>query len=468
MIKAALMFCVSLSGWFFVINANSFAVYPDFKTAFSQFLFLALVPTLFAYLFNRQLFCKAPTIFKAALVNILLFLLYTGLTVGGSYSLPEIRPLLFSGSGGRGMVCFYSVWQFINWISGLNTSYKAGAGIEIGQAGIIFLGLLAVPSVFILTWMGFSPAPLLLLIGGWFFTLAFSLATIGGGNREKPDFRYDIIIFHLIISCLVAAFFFIMVFSAEAYQLLLGAQKAMLVLLDYLHRLLYYLDFLLPKHSPQYSDPSSLTFKVPQEAPGEPSPYWRILYIILVIIILIRCLIGFIQLLITRLKPAKKPLAGSTFSFLAFLGYFIQLLKLAPPAVMKAPAVILSWIKKGITALWRKVRGVVQSYLPPKTPDQAISRSYYSLLRWGRRAGCPRKASETPLEYTARLIKAIGGEACPGAEIQRLTIYYLETCYRRERPGWQRAVECRDLLCTIRQHRETACKVNRWLNKRLF
>lgn len=449
------MLCVSCFGWFLVISFSILEVYPDLWAGLAQILFWSLLPAGLAYTLNRKLLVKGPTILQAALANLLSFLFYTGLTIWSCYYLFRAGILSIPWFGSRSLAVFCSCWQLFCWGSGAYTAYLAGIGTEIRQVGMIALSLPAVPAVFILAVLGFPPALLLMLIAAWFCTLALSLATVGGVSGQHTGYRYDIIFLHWLSACLVAVLLFFAVFSREALQILLGAQKALLAGLEFLYRVLLWLLSLFPE---QHQDPNFSEWQRPEIdidkliEKGGADPFWlKVLLILLTAAGFIFLAVQLLKLFKIRLAPAQRTSGVGSVSLLTVLRDFAALLLALGRGLLKIVLFLAVVLQKGLISLGRMLRKLIYNWLPSQTPDQAISRSYRSLLRWGCRAGYPRKAYETPLEYALRLEKAVEGRTCSGEEIHQLTVYYLETCYRRECNDWQRAEECRTLLAAVKR-----------------
>lgn len=445
MIKAAIMFGVSTFGWFLMIYYHELAIYPGLSGGFSWFVFLALLPVCLAYVQNRKVLCKGPTILQVLLINVLGYALYTGLTIWVYYLLSQLGFLSFSWLGGWHMGLFYSFWQLLCWYVGLHTAYLSSTGGEVTLPELIVLSLPALPAVLCLTVAGFPPATLLLVIVGWFLTLTLSLAAVSAAGRDGTGCRYDIVLFQCLIVCLVAAVIFFAAFSGNAYQLLLGARKALLEILQRIY------NFLANFYSQQPTTDLS-TFKkmikVPKISNRTSANSFKLwtLAIPFAVAMAYLGIKALLRLFRTRLTPGKKIVFVNAWSFLAVFRHFILLAKKTAWGLRKMTLFILSRLGQAFDALMRKIARLAARCLPPSTPDQAIYRAYHFFLRWGRRRGCSRKTSETPLEYAARLAAHLDRTELFNGIINQITACYLETCYRQECCDWPRARECQALV----------------------
>lgn len=434
---------LSLTGysWYLVFIHLTHETHPGFWTGLAGLFILALLPAGLGLTAHRSLLATGPTVLKLALTHLLLFLLYTGLTVPGSLLTADYlfwnpsQPLAWTA------YLFPTVWQLLGWLCG---AFVRTSGIKTVE---ISLGLM-LPAVFILTFMGFAGPLLLTLAAGWFLALALTLAVEGVGVAETSAIRYDIVLFHALVPPLAAAVLFAVAFFGELRSLMQAARDAFYALLGFLVALL---DRLSPPAAPGAPPPP---MPVPPMSGGEmekvqePASWFIYVLIgmmVLFLIPLLRALPGLLKMRLKaaprlprrRYSPLRALLQAGRWLF-ALLG---SLLKIFAPAV--------KLLKTAAGRLRQTIKAILRRWLPAKTPGQKIFRSYEVFLRLGRRRGCPRQAHETPLEYARRLQAATAGGPFPAAEINRLTGLFLEAGYSNRPVTRRQAAESEQLLKTI-------------------
>ena len=449
---AALLLSITGYSWYLIFVYMTYATNPGLGTGLAGLFVLALLPTCLGFTLNRSLLASGPTVLKLVLLNLLPYLLYTGLTALGSVMVADYlfwnppQPLPWTA------YLFPSAWQLLGWLGGTyyifqTTNLTAAArstGIKTVETSLV----LVMPAIFLLTYMGFAGPLLIILVAGWFLAVALTLAVEGTGVTAASVIRYDIVLFHAIVPPLAAIILFAAAFLGEIRSLLQAARGALFALLGYLVKLLDMLFPPLPESNivlPEMPPP-------PMPAGGSenvPEPASWFIYIIIGLgLLLIPILQGLLSLLKIRLGAVPRLPQRRYSPFRALLQVWRWLITLAC-SLLKIFAPLVTRLKALAGWLRQKIKTILNRWLPAKTPGQKIFRSYEAFLRLGRRAGCPRQIYETPLEYARRLQKATAKQPYPDAEISRLTDLFLEARYSNKLLNWQQAAESERLYKTI-------------------
>ncbi len=435
-----LLLSITGYGWYMVFVHLTHETHPGLWTGLAGLFILALLPAVLGLAVNRSLLATGPTVLKLTLAHMLLFLLYTGLTIPGSLLITDYlfwtppQPLSWTA------YLFPAVWQLLGWLCGAFVRTSGIKTVEISLA-------LMLPAVFILTFMGFAGPLLLILVAGWFLALAMTLAVEGIGVAETSSIRYDIVLFHALVPPLAAAVLFAVAFFGELRSLMQAARDAFYALLGFLAAL-------LEKLSPP-ADPGALPPPMPMppmsggemEKVQEPASWFIYVLIGMMLLFLIPLLRALPGLLKMRLKAAPRLPRQRYSPFKALLQVWRWLFALLG-SLFKIFAPLARRVKALARRLRQTIKAILRRWLPAGTPGQKIFRSYEAFLRLGRRRGCPRQAHETPLEY-ARRLQASAREPSPAAEINRLTSLFLEAGYSNRPITRQQAAESEQLLKTI-------------------
>ncbi|KJS70580.1 MAG: hypothetical protein JL56_16655 [Desulfotomaculum sp. BICA1-6] len=452
---AALLLSVTGYSWYLVFAYMTHATYPSLWTGLAGLFCLALLPTVLGFTINRSLLASGPTVLKLVLINLLLYLLYTGLTALGSVMIADYLfwnpPLPLPWTA----YLFPAAWQLLGWLSGTYYVFQTAditaarpTGIKTVEISLV----LVMPAIFLLTYMGFAGPLLIILVAGWFLALALTLAVEGTGVTATSVIRYDIVLFHALVPPLAAIILFAAAFLGEIRSLLQAAQGALFALLGYLVKLLDMLFPPLPESN--VSLPEMATPPMPTGMPEnvqEPASWFIYVIIGLGILLLIPILRGLLGLLKIRLGAVPRLPQKRYSPFRALLQVWRWLITLAF-SLLKIFAPLVSRIKNLAGRLRQKIKAILLRWLPAKTPGQKILRSYEAFLRLGRRHGCPRQAYETPLEYARRLQAVTTKQPYPDAEISQLTGLFLEASYSNKPLSWQQAAESERLFKTIARY----------------
>lgn len=451
MLKVSALISFSFFSWFLSAFYLKFTVFSSLTDGLVQLILLSFLPISLSYYINRRILSKGPVILSIILLNAAEVLIYTSITVWGCYFFGRIGLLTVQYPGGRAEGVFYSVWQLLAWSCGVFFAVKtAGTEADIPPTGIIAISSIAVPGILALAGMNCPVSLLLFAIGGWYFSLVFTLATRG---KETP--RYGISLIHCIIPGLAGIFIFFIVFSKEFQLLSLQVKNVLKAVISFL---LHLLEALSPRISQYDSTQGELwkTWEIPLqsvEMPGIGESGDPRILIFMVVIGLGLCIIllwQFFRFTLTRLAPAKAPLPEARLSLVAVLletGRQIVLLGLG---LLQIIFKLFTMAYRGIILLKKSAVLFIESLLPPKTPDQAVLRIYLKLLRWGCSRGVRRAVSETPLEYAARLESLFGKSSFHGQEIRQLTMNFLQIRYRNTNADWKLVQECKHCLKTIK------------------
>lgn len=449
MIRSAALLSVTGYAWYTVFAFNEQTGYPDLGTAILQLVLFCLMSTLLGYYITRKILVSGPTLFKLVRLNIFYFLLYTLLVSGSNSILIHNYPLGAIWLGGGTFDFLASFWQLLSWLLG---AFPLIASAESGVAPLpplrsVEISLLVIPAIFLLTYMNFPPLVILLVIISWFAALCLTLLTAGLNSQETVSFRYDIILIHSIVPCLLAFVLFLTAFSAEAFQVLLGLQKALFTLLAYLLKLLDSL-FGNPSQTP-YSPGNPYSYTMPEEGrtPFQSPDLLIILIAALAALFIVLAILHLIKLFRMRVAPvsaAPYTLVRPPFSLKRILHSILLFL-------YNSSRSFLLLLKKSYRKTLRTLTAAIKGFLPPQTPTEAVCRCYRRFLFLAIRSRLPRRKSETPLEYVLRLQD--NGRVTPSSlkEILELTQHYLETCYSTKPADWDRAKRCQNLLKTIKK-----------------
>ncbi|KJS10352.1 MAG: hypothetical protein VR67_18825 [Peptococcaceae bacterium BRH_c8a] len=450
---AALLLSVTGYSWYLVFAYMTYATYPGLWTGLAGLFCLALLPTVLGFTINRSLLASGPTVLKLVLINLLLYLLYTGLTALGSVMIADYLFWNPPHSLTRAAYLFPSAWQLLAWLIGTyyvfqTADIKAAAqptGIKTVETSLV----LVIPAIFLLTYMGFAGPLLIILVAGWFLALALTLAIEGTGVTATSVIRYDIVLFHALVPPLAAIILCAAAFLGEIRSVLQAARGALFALLAYLVKLLDMLFPPLPESNvvlPEMASPPMPTGGA--ENVQEPASWFIYIIIGLGLLLLIPILRGLLGLLRIRLGAVPRLPQKRYSPFRALLQVWRWLITLVC-SLLKIFAPLVTRLKALAGGLRQKIKTILNRWLPAKTPGQKIFRSYEAFLRLGRRAGCPRQIYETPLEYARRLQTATTKQPYPGAEISRLTGLFLEASYSKKPLSWQQAAESERLFKTI-------------------
>jgi hypothetical protein len=429
MIWTAWLLSISAYGWYQVFTFNEKVLY-DPATGFAGMLMLALLPTFLGFISNRYLLKSQPTVLKLVLSNSMQYLLYSGGLIWGNllwcgiFTLPTAVPVDW-----KIYIFFPALWQLLSWLIGayycLNFNQCANPSLHLKTVEISLLLFTTV--LFLLSFIGLPGVLLGGLIGCWFILFTVTLALWGANFTAAAVPRLDIIFIHAVVPFLAAVIFFFIFFSREALQLLLSIQRGIISAWLLFVRLL---DSFLGKppetnYTPEYGSAPFL----PQGGGElqELSTWWLVPLILIGFILLVVCFRELIKLLYMHLSAHSMPASNRTvLPGLRAVGYrFVQLLKLFSQQV-------ITWLKITAGKLRDEIKRRVRYLLSSPDPYLQIVRSYEAFLRLGQKAGCGKKAWETPLEYARRFIQSAPKHAAAEREVIQLTNLFLEAHYRNK------------------------------------
>lgn len=446
--KAAVLLSVTGYAWYAVFAFNAQNSYPGLGSAIVQLALICLIPTLLGFFMTEKLLAAGPTMFKLLGLNLSYYLLYTVLASG------TVTILVHKGMPGFWSASvFSSFWQLISWSLGaypLIAAAESNSTTNLTALRSMEISLTVIPAVFLLTYMNFPPLVMLLVIISWFIALSLTLLTGGAHSQNKIRFRYDIILIHSLIPCLLAFALFLTAFSAEAYQMLDGFLRALLAFLVFLAKLLDSF-FRLPPQTPD-SPRISYAPDIPGEGPGvhQSSVLITVIFIALAAVLLTLAVRQLIKLLRKRITLSSDRPPVRTHSAFSMKGFLRQLLRLFVYLYRKSLNLFIIF-QRFCSDTAAKVRRQIQYHLPPKTATEAVFRCYRGFLCWASRVGCHRRKHETPLEHFSRLQESVSGLQSSREEIFELTQHYQKTCYSKQPADWNLAKRCQYLLEVIKK-----------------
>lgn len=423
--------------WYLVFYYVSFAapVEPGFLAA--QGLLVMVLPMALGRAYNARLFAAGPTVLQVVLRNAALFLLYAA---------PAVWCLTRAFADWTGNVAagiYHAVWLAAMWLLGMLAAYRGHR--DRSSATALYTAVAGIPAILLLSRMAFSAPILLMLIGIWYFSLVFALAV----NGSKPTHR-SIVLFYALVPCLLTGILCAVVFSGSLSSFIRQVQNFLLAVWHILLKLLALLD--APRQGMAPSQSGAVMGEIPEQlqSPYTPAGWAVFLLLGMALAILAAALLRqLIQLLKIRIAPrdcvshqAKPSLATRFRACLwAVARFFRALVRFAVQAIKR---------------LSRRAGALLAALLPPRTPRQAVQRSYLSLLRWGLLLRVPRLPSETPLEYLMRLERAASKRPVALENAWELTRRFIDVQYGGVVPDWQMAAECRRLLRRIWRRRKPA------------
>lgn len=456
MIWAAILLCVSGYGWYLIFYFTVSAGYPGLGSGLAGLLFVAVIPTMLGFAINRKMLASNPLAIKVALGNLMLYLLYAVLVVYGSIFIRGGRLFDIPDALGGTAYLLSAFWQLASWLCGMYMGMNsAGLEHDSGSSSIKAVEaslMMIVPSVFLLTFMAF-PAPLLLtIILCWFLSFALTLAMEGRRSDAGSEVRYDIVIIHAFIPSVAAVAASFIFFSGSMRNLIMAVQKGLSVLWSYFVKLLDRLSPAVPATDTQ--TPGPISFMPMHEGGGmvKETPYWLIVpFAALILLFLTLMTVELTRLLKKRLGNGVIPPNrhhSSTGTLLYLWRQMVLLLKGLVKMVL-APFILAKTLCR---CLQRGLARAIGRRLPAKTPYHRVVRSYGDFLRWGRKAGFPRKPYETPLEYAGRLRNSTKVPSSIFEDIEHLTSIFMEAYYGAGPVSRQQGEKSEMLFKKIRLH----------------
>ncbi|KJS84169.1 MAG: hypothetical protein JM58_11545 [Peptococcaceae bacterium BICA1-8] len=453
MIWAALLLSISSYSWYLIFAFNSSASSPDFWIGLMGLVFLVIIPTLLGLTINRNILASNPMVIRIILVNLLQYLLYTGLVTLGSiiinnYLLGISRELL----NWTAFILPF-VWQLMSWLFGTYYALSSAVVAAYRPSNIKAVEIsliLIIPAVFILTFKGFPVTLLLMIIVCWFLTLTLTLAVEGKDTSRASVFRYELVFLHALIPTLAAIIFFIIAFYGELRYLLVAAQERILTLWNLF---VMFLDWLFSEPAEistnDYNFPA-FNIRPEREVMAQELPSWFIISLLILaiplFIALIRALIRLFKMRLGSQQTSPRKGYSFTRSLRQMWTYFFLLLG----DLLKESLKIYILFKVIVGKFLKKIRQMLRRWLPAKTPYHMVFRSYEAFLGWGRKSCFSRKPGETPLEYVNRLEKSAKIQPFPSEEISQLTSIFLEAHYSNKPVSWQQGEKSKVLLKKIR------------------
>jgi len=452
MIWSPLLIGVSSYSWYLVIAFNSSVGFPNSWIGLIGLVFFVIIPTLLSFTFNRNILSSNPMVLRIILVNLLQYLVYTGLITTGNIFINSYPLAISQEFLNWKAYILPSFWQLISWLLGayyaLNSATITAQRPNNIKAVEISL-ILIIPTIFLLTFQGFPVTLLLIIIVCWFLTLTLTLAVEGKDTTAASAFRYELVFLHALIPTVAAILFFIIAFYGEIRLLLIAAQQGLLNLLNLFAAFLDWLFSKPPEISP--NDYNAPVFKIrpEREVMGQQLPFWFIiLLLILAIPLIIALLQGLIRLLKMRLG-SQHFFPSKGYSYTRSILQMWKYLFLLVGCILKKSLKVFAFFKIMGGKFLKKINQMLKRWLPAKTPYHMVFRSYKAFLRWGRKSGLSRKSDETPLEYAKRLEKSAKIQPYPYKEISQLTSIFLEAHYSNKPVSWQQGEKSKALLKKI-------------------
>ena len=194
MIWAAMLLSVSGFGWSLLLTSNSPVDAPGFLGALLMLIFVAIVPALISFALNQRLLASNPLVIKIIFINILEYLVYSGIIAFGSRLISD----QFIGKS----LGLYFIWQIIFCLIGtLYALFSALAVVQPSNIRAAEISLaVVIPAVFLLTSNGFSAYLIMMVIVFWFIAFTVTLAVEGRKSGEGSEFRLEPVFFHALIS----------------------------------------------------------------------------------------------------------------------------------------------------------------------------------------------------------------------------------------------------------------------------
>lgn len=454
MIRPALVLTLSGYGWYLVLTHSYPPGLPIYGSGLAGLIFVALVPLLLGFAAGKTTIDAGPTIFRLILIVFLQYLAYAVLVALGGAVYESSFPVSFAGPFIWTSLIPPAVGQLFCWAGGTYAAVMppqpAAREYLVHLRAVETSLLVMIPVVFLLTFMDYPAALILLLTGGWFIALAFTLALAGGGADGRSIIRHDLIFLHILVPLVATTVLFFLAFSQEAHLFLQAARDGLGTALSFLFYLLGLL--LRPKTDggDMIWETGDQVFPTPSEPfmPERTPPPWLFLpFLIAAIPALYAALQALLQLLRTRLKPSPATVRRFSLwkSFNRACRWLVTLMQtLFHQSLTLIKIMFRFWHRTGL-----KIAKVMRAMLPAQTPHQEIIRSYKRFLRWGRRRGCSYRPSETPFEYSLRLQNTARKRTLPGTEIDRFTALFLEARYSRHPACRRQSAACTALLKTI-------------------
>ncbi len=437
--QATALLAISCFFWYLALFTASFSTAASLELLLAGLIAVFLAPMALGRWVNEKLCGGGQKLGVVILRNFMLFVPYAASTVWCLY-------WLYPGwTGGLSAALFHTFWQALYWLLGTLAVYWPAANAASSSMHISVAGA---PAILLLASLGAPVSTVLLCIGAWYFSLIFTLAAKAGG-----PVRRGVVFLHSLIPLALAAIAVLAVFSGSLDQFFAQIKHLLLVIWQWILMLLKLLDT-PPGEYPLWEDNAKVLDAVMERAQEQgpvsmlPLIILSLCFAVVCIVLLVRQIIRLLSFRLPERAPAalrrrERPRLGE-----ALLAAMRALSRLIQRLGRVARAAVRGIIRLARLA-GRKLKKWWCAILPPKTPGEAVLRSYRGLLRWGHLLRIHRARFETPSEYLTRLQALALRRPIAIAEAQTLTWRFIEMQYGGMAPSWQTAAECRQLMRRI-------------------
>lgn len=424
--------------WYLALWSTIFSSATTLVTLAAALGLVCLAPRALGRLTNERLCVGGLKLGSILLRNAAVFLPYTALTVG--------LFILFSDRTDHVSTALYHTGgQALFWLLGALAVYLPDKNSQPVSPSLCIFG--AVPAILLLANTGAQISVVLLCVMGWYFSLVFSLAA-----KSKAPLSQAAVLLHSLIPLAAVVLTVGLVFSGSLNMFFTQVKQLLLAIWQLILMLLKLLD--TPPGEYNLGEQRAKAFEEAITLAQEYGPVntlpiiiFGICFAVITFVMLVRLLIGLLNLRLPQKAPATRPSWRSA----AGLPAAIRLLGLLLRGLAEGALAMALALARLIRLLYRLGKKRLLALMPPKTPLESVLRSYRGLLGFGHLLRIHHIRSETPMEYLARLQALSLRRPVPLAEAQALTWHFVAVQYGGVVPSWQTAAECRRLLRKIRR-----------------